>query len=138
MRCIWKGDLRRTWNTLRLLCIIENLQHWIVMHFRPWVSSCIDQWQLAMETAKREEIGDIADIGRFSDLLMPSDGEDDETLLDSYSESDSEEDVVQENAAKEDYFIDEEEDFLTDDSSTDVDSQASYTPSKRFAYRRRN
>ncbi|MCJ1433541.1 hypothetical protein MMC27_002904 [Xylographa pallens] len=44
MQCIWEGDIRRNLDTVQLCCIIENLQFWILKHFRPWVSSCLDRW----------------------------------------------------------------------------------------------
>lgn len=46
MRCIWQGDLREVWQSMQLCCIIEHLRHWTLRHFRPWVSSCLDQWCL--------------------------------------------------------------------------------------------
>src|SRR6266852_1253304 len=47
MRCIWKGDLRRAWDTVLLCRVVENLHHWTIRHFRPWVSDCLGRWDWA-------------------------------------------------------------------------------------------
>ena len=44
MQCIWEGDIRCDLDTVQLCCIIENLHFWILKHFRPGVSSCLDRW----------------------------------------------------------------------------------------------
>jgi hypothetical protein len=46
MKCIWEGDLLSVWDNVQLCRIIENLHYWIVRHFRPWISSCIDTWRV--------------------------------------------------------------------------------------------
>jgi len=55
MQCIWEGDIRRVWDTMQLCCIVENLHFWILRHFRPWVSSCLDGWveQLRLQSDEK-------------------------------------------------------------------------------------
>jgi len=46
MQCVWEGDIRWIIDTLKFLAILDNIKFWVVHHFRPWVSSCLDQWRL--------------------------------------------------------------------------------------------
>ena len=55
MNCIWKGDLRNVWDTVQLCRIIENLEHWTIRHFRPWVSSCLDIWRLEIKVEHEQD-----------------------------------------------------------------------------------
>lgn len=104
MRCIWKGTLRSTWNTLQLLQIIENTYQWTVNSFRPWVSNCIDKWRFAESGGK---------VGKLSDLT--SDSEESDSILagDSNEESEWEKDEEDEEVDEE---TDEENNSETDGS----------------------
>lgn len=120
MRCVWQGNLHRTWDVLKLLRILENLKYWITSHYRPWVSNCIDSWVFAVEnTASVND--DIVHMGQFDDLLPPEDDEQDsDGNTDVESETSSEESVEDTS----DYDDDETSSSSSegeDDSSTDKD-----------------
>ncbi|KAL5044508.1 hypothetical protein BDW71DRAFT_100901 [Aspergillus fruticulosus] len=41
MQCIWRGDLQYEEPIMQLMCMIQNLEQWIIDDFRPWISRCI-------------------------------------------------------------------------------------------------
>ena len=121
MKCIWKGDLRDVWDTVRLCRIIENLQYWTVRHFRPWVSSCLDRWRLEIKVENRQDEKSIDEdersidedeksidehevnqesIGEFKELKY--DGTSEEDLISTDEELDSEAETESEDAEDED------------------------------------
>jgi hypothetical protein len=79
MKCIWEGDLRVTWDAIQLRRIIDNLEYWILRHFRPWVSNCLARWELVHDMVETEEDGsrpasDDEDESRENSQLTDSDG----------------------------------------------------------------
>jgi hypothetical protein len=79
MKCIWEGSLLEVWDNVQLCRIIENLHYWIVRHFRPWISSCIDRWRV--EARRKERIksteDDLAFDSTSEEAWSSSDEEDD-------------------------------------------------------------
>ncbi|MCJ1379285.1 hypothetical protein MMC17_002386 [Xylographa soralifera] len=80
MQCIWEGSIRRNLDTVQLCCIIENLQFWILKHFRPWVSSCLDRWYYpGLEAIEHHGEGEIEeDSDEESEKNSEDDVEDDD------------------------------------------------------------
>ncbi|RDL35896.1 uncharacterized protein BP5553_06508 [Venustampulla echinocandica] len=109
MQCIWKGDLRVIWDTVQLCRIIENLHYWIVRHYRPWVSSCLDRWRWVVKT--HDEKND-ASMGELDDLL-PSE-------IDLMSEEDYDEDSSEESESEEGEYSEDEDD--DEDVESEVES----------------
>jgi hypothetical protein len=96
MKCIWKGDLQEVWDNVQLCRIIENLQYWIVRHFRPWISSCIDRWRVEAELKKskrspRDETRDDLKFDSASEEGWLSASEEDEFISPGYSSESDEE-----------------------------------------------
>ncbi|KAL4942929.1 hypothetical protein BDV06DRAFT_153838 [Aspergillus oleicola] len=58
MQCIWKGHLQLEEAVMQLLCIIRNLEQWIMDDFRPWVSRCIDLHDDESDRYSESEEGD--------------------------------------------------------------------------------
>lgn len=104
MHCIWRGDLRKVWDSMQLCCIIKHLHYWTLRHFRPWVSSCLDQWCLEHNITGLREFSDT-EANKDKDDLSSNDeeseeGDDDESEEEEDEESEREED--KESKEKED------------------------------------
>ncbi|KAH6677435.1 hypothetical protein B0J14DRAFT_584240 [Halenospora varia] len=123
MCCIFKGDLKSVWDTLRLCCIIERVHHWTVRHFRPWVSSCLSRWRWAVSediNHKMTWIGKLADLKKKDDNLS---SKEDQLLRGDYLE-------LYEEVSDEDKNTDDDEDPDSDeDSDSDEDGELEYEPS---------
>lgn len=65
MKCIWEGNLFQVWDVVQLCRIIDNIHYWMINHFRPWVSKCLDAWRLAHEDESEDE--DSADSSEDDD-----------------------------------------------------------------------
>ena len=48
MHRIWQGDLQNMIDALEFLSIVEKAHLWAVVHLRPWISNCIDEWRWVM------------------------------------------------------------------------------------------
>lgn len=44
MVCIWKGDVTKITDIIKLEAILENLHTWAMRELRPWISTYIGQW----------------------------------------------------------------------------------------------
>ncbi|KAL4993592.1 hypothetical protein BDV10DRAFT_189826 [Aspergillus recurvatus] len=107
MQCIWRGDLQFEEPIMQLMCIIQNLEHWIIGNFRPWVSRCIslhdDESNLKSEsdegddaTSDEEEWesnclegSDVDDTDQSKDDIEDKEREWDEAYIPSESEEES-------------------------------------------------
>ncbi|KAL4905028.1 hypothetical protein BDW74DRAFT_178039 [Aspergillus multicolor] len=58
MQCIWKGHLQLEEAIMQLLCIIQNLEQWIIDDFRPWVTRCISLHDSESDQESEGEAGD--------------------------------------------------------------------------------
>ncbi|CZR54222.1 uncharacterized protein PAC_04105 [Phialocephala subalpina] len=91
MHCIWEGDLRKIWDTVRLCRIIENLHYWTVTHYRVWVSSCLSRWRCELSAiAERSILGQLEDLGVTRPKTEDDDWESENDAVDSTEESDRE------------------------------------------------
>jgi hypothetical protein len=104
MKCIWEGDLRVTWDVIQLRRIIDNLEYWILRHFRPWVSNCLARWELVHDVYESEDdksrpAGDDEDGSRGKSHLIDSD--DSVTVSNIDSEDNSEGDEESEESTEE-------------------------------------
>ena len=96
MQCIWEGDIRRNLDTVQLCCIIENLQFWIVKHFRPWVSSCLDRWYYRGLEAIR-----YYDEDKLEEPTKTTDGYSEESEEESEEKEEEEEEEEEESGGEE-------------------------------------
>lgn len=119
MHCIWEGDLRRIWDTVRLCRIIENFHYWTVTHYRAWVSSCLSRWQCGLlAIAERSEIGKLKDLG----VVYPVNAEDAGWETDETDDLNSNEEIESgelRGSNKHDFDSTEESDSGKDHDSSD-------------------
>ncbi|KAL9614707.1 MAG: hypothetical protein Q9167_000836 [Letrouitia subvulpina] len=52
MQCIWTGNIRNPWDAAQLCSIVDKVAEWFFYIYRPWISTCLDQWK-ASEADKR-------------------------------------------------------------------------------------
>lgn len=90
---------------MQLCCIIEHLHYWTVRHFRPWVSSCLDQWCLKYNVTGLADGEDIDTDGdnddrsddESDDRGSKKDGENSEEKDDEESKEENDEDSQEED-----------------------------------------
>ena len=128
MKCIWKGDLRNTWDAVQLCRIVENLHYWIVRHFRPWVSSCLDSWRRSLEGNYEIGKNGVANAGSYNEgsETSPENEEVDYDIDDMDGSDDregSEDDEDEDDEEEEDEEEEEEDDDDEDDEDNDEDNE---------------
>ena len=45
MQCIWSGDIRKVWDAAQLRSIVDKVAEWFFYIYRPWISTCLEQWK---------------------------------------------------------------------------------------------
>ena len=129
MQCIWKGDLRNTWDAVQLCRIVENLHYWIVRHFRPWVSSCLDSWRRSLEGNYEIGKNGVANAGSYNKGSETSseneeadyDNDDMDGSDDREGSEDDEDDELEDDEEEEDEEEDDDDD--EDDEDNDEDNE---------------
>lgn len=101
MRCIWQGNLREDWDSMQLCCIIERLRYWTLRHFRPWVSSCLDQWCLKHNITGLSYGRDTEVDEEEDDLSSKDEGSEEEDDDESDEEDDDKSDEEEDNESEE-------------------------------------
>ena len=124
MQCIWKGDLRNTWDAVQLCRIVENLHYWIVRHFRPWVSSCLDSWRRSLEGNYEIGKNGVANAGSYNKgSETSSENEEVDYDIDDMDGSDDRE-GSEDDEDEDDEEEEEEEEGFDDDEFEEDDSEA--------------
>ena len=127
MQCIWKGDLRNTWDAVQLCRIVENLHYWIVRHFRPWVSSCLDSWRRSLEGNYEIDKNGVANAGSYNKGSETSseNGEADYDIddMDGSDDREGSEDDEDDEEEEDEEEEDEEEEDDDDDDEDDEDNE---------------
>ena len=131
MQCIWKGDLRNTWDAVQLCRIVENLHYWIVRHFRPWVSSCLDSWRRSLEGNYEIGKNGVANAGSYNKGSETSsengeadyDIDDMDGSDDREGSEDDEDDELEDDEEEEDEEEEDDDDDEEDDEDNDEDNE---------------
>ncbi|KAL2816982.1 hypothetical protein BJX63DRAFT_132709 [Aspergillus granulosus] len=97
MQCVWKGDLHYEDEMTQLVCIIEELEQWMISDFRPFVSDRIalyedaDQWgALEDEETDTEESEGEGESNTDSDEQTDEDEDSDENWSPTGTDDESE------------------------------------------------
>ena len=107
VRPIWKGQLTNVVHNVELCWIIERLHRWAIHHLRPWLSSCIDAWNIyvpeedELEESELEK-GALEEGELEKGALEEGELEEDESDEDGSDEDGSDEDGSDEDGSDED------------------------------------
>lgn len=119
MQCIWEGSLKSVLDNIMLSIIIERVHFWAMNHLRPWLSSCIDQWNRMIDeqdhaTESESETSESSDEDTNFGFRRAN-------TLDDFVDKDDDEDEDEDGS-----YVDEDEyDQEDEEEEEDLDSEES-------------